>query len=142
MTDYRGRHEAPDQDSGQCFTTLGTCDSVYPLDVLEHPDWYGALLGETADLIRQATGIRRLTIYRAVPPGVGTINPGDWVAISEEYARRHSYGLMDGTIDDGSTDGVIICAEVESATLWGEGVLEEWGYQGPAIVGTLVEKDF
>ncbi|MGI6797694.1 hypothetical protein [Gordonia sihwensis] len=137
MNDYRGHHQAPGPDDvAQCFTTLGQDnDSVYPTDVLVHPDRYGAYNASTAALIRAAQTLDCLTIYRAVPPGVDTINPGDWVAISEEYARTHSYGLLDGTIDDGSTDGVILSVEVPAATLWSEGVLEEWGYHGPAIAG-------
>lgn len=138
MPDYRGHHQAPGPDSGQCFTTLGQSNEVYPRDVVQRPDWYGACSANTEALIRQARSVHRLMIYRAVPPGVETINRGDWVAISEEYARMHSYGLMDGTVDDGSTDGVILRAEVDSGWLWGEGVLEEWGYHGPDLAASIV----
>jgi len=107
-------------------------DSVFPQDVLDHPDWYGAQHQSTIELVRRCVGRPDTTIhiYRAVPPGIRTINPGDWVAISYEYALSHSYGLMDGTIDDGSTDGDIIHATTTADSLFSEGYLEEWGYWG------------
>lgn len=135
MADYRGQHQAPDVESGQRFDTLGEEWIVYPLDVRDNPHYYGAQHRVTIDLIRAAKSGQRVTIYRAVPPGVDTINPGDWVAIAKDYAREHSYGLMDGSVADGSADGIIISAEVPVETLYGEGALEEWGYNGPAITG-------
>lgn len=38
-----------------------------------------------------------VTIYRAVPKHIDTdINPGDWVAISREYAKEHGEGPLRG----------------------------------------------
>ncbi|WP_460691956.1 hypothetical protein [Neomicrococcus lactis] len=59
-------------------------------------------------------------IWRAVPEGVTTINPGDWVALSKEYATAESY----------AEGGHVIYAAARAGDLWSEGLLEEWGYQG------------
>ena len=62
-----------------------------------------------------------VTVWRAVPDGVDTINPGDWVAISRDYAAQH-----------GASERApcILEAQVLARELWSEGLLNEWGYQG------------
>lgn len=70
-----------------------------------------------------------VTVYRAVPLGTTRINCGDWVALSREYAVGESARVA----GDGSAEGNVISAVVPASALFSEGVLEEWGYQGPDI---------
>ena len=37
-------------------------------------------------------GFKKITIYRGVPEGVTEIRPGDWVALSKDYAAAHDRG--------------------------------------------------
>lgn len=131
--DYRLNHRAPRRDDEE-GTTVALSDiltgDVYPRDVLAHPDWYG---GEHAETIQQAKAAAgnpeaMVTVYRAVPPGVTRINRGDWVTLSRDYAQGHSYGLVAG--EGPESDGVIISAQVKASTIYSEGYLEEWGYDG------------
>lgn len=123
--DYRMHHRAPMRDDEE-HTTVALADignrTVFSADVLQHPDWYDAEHAETIRQIRAAAGHpdARVTVYRAVPAGVGQINRGDWVALSHEYAQRHSYDL-----EGPGVDGTVIASEVFS-----EGYLEEWGFDG------------
>lgn len=134
--DYRSHHQAPTREDGQALNALGADGAAYPPDVITHPEWYGAEYTTTIDLVKRANQLTTVQIYRAVPPGVSEISAGDWVALSVEYARVHSYGLLDSTVDDGSTDGVVLSAVVDAGLLFGEGnSLEEWGYDGPKITG-------
>lgn len=140
MNEYRMAHTAPDASNGQCITTLGVDDTIYGLDVLDQPELYGAEHQATTDTI---SSVRRhldeggvdlhVRVFRAVPPGVRTLNTGDWVSLSEDYAIQHSYSLMDGTKDDGSSDGDVISFLVHIEALYGQGDLEEWGYQGASL---------
>lgn len=64
----------------------------------------------------------RVRVWRAVPEGVTAISPGDWVALSEKYARAESQ----------IEHAQVITATATASELWSEGLLEEWGYQGTA----------
>lgn len=55
--------------------------------------------------------------------GVTHINPGDWVAISPEYAAG-----------DAQRGDHVITTRVRADQLWREGALEEWGLQGQPLV--------
>ena len=63
-----------------------------------------------------------MRVWRAVPEGVTAISPGDWVALSEKYARAESQ----------IEHAQVITATATASELWSEGLLEEWGYQGTA----------
>lgn len=135
MTDsYRISHRAPSFDEEGTTVRLdqvgGAHDQVFPRDVFEHPDWYGGTYDETIRQVRAAAQSgdpdRLVTVYRAVPLGVTQINPGDWVALSRSYAVDESYRSS----TDGSADGNVITARTPARTLYSEGYLEEWGYQG------------
>ena len=127
---YRLRHQAPGPDLEE-FTTvrldqLGTEeDQTMPADVLKHPQRYQARFRTTIEQLRRASGHpdQTVQVWRAVPRGVSQINPGDWVAISPEYAA--------GEMQPGDQ---VITARVRASDLWSEGVLEEWGFQGDTPV--------
>lgn len=127
---YRLSHQAPGpEEDGTTirFDQVGSAnDEVFPLDVLDKPQNYGLQHATTVNALTQARGNAdaEVRIYRAVPEGVTTINPGDWVAISKEYAEVEAQ--IEGSI--------IISAIVPARDLWSEGLLEEWGYQGLAIL--------
>ena len=134
-TTYRLSHRAPEQDDEDTNARLDQVlhSEVYPRDVLQHPDWYGARYPEAFRQVRAAATAgdpnRLVTIYRAVPIGVTRINTGDWVALSRSYANDKSQRVA----GDGSAAGNIITAQVLASSLYIEGILEEWGYQGPPI---------
>ena len=46
------------------------------------------------DQMHQVVALRmpHVTIYRAVPPGVTEIRPGDWVGLDRTYAANHDRG--------------------------------------------------
>ncbi|MEF3322881.1 hypothetical protein PV375_04205 [Gulosibacter sp. GYB002] len=95
MTDYRGRHAAPGPDGDGTTVRLdqvGTADdTVFPRDVTRYPERYGGTHahGNAQVADARANPDAMVTVWRAVPDGVDTINPGDWVAISRDYAAQH-----------------------------------------------------
>lgn len=142
MSRYSVSHTAPGPDYGGRIDRIGRAGEILPVDVMDHLDEYGAQYAETVETLRAVVGAGPagaslpVRIYRAVPPGVREINPGDWVALSQAYASVHSYSLMDGLVDDGSSDGELISVVVPARTLWTTAdSLEEWGYHGPALTG-------
>lgn len=96
LTDYRMSHGAPDRRSGGA--PLHDVEVVMP-DYYTHPHYYFSDSDRRHDrnvsqLIYSFKGQpdRWVTIYRAVPGNVTTINPGDWVTISKKYAQDHMAG--------------------------------------------------
>jgi hypothetical protein len=73
-------------------------------------------------------------MYRSVPRGVLTFNPGDWVAITKAYARDHGrHG------SDPGLDMPVIAARVSASRLFTSGdSYQEWGYDGPPLEGRVV----
>lgn len=112
--------------------------SQFPPDVYSHPHYYsfgGDEMGErkTHAIIREYRDEpdKPITIYRAVPDGVMSINTGDWVTITREYAAMHALHPTDP-----EQDYPIISATVPARTLLNGGNdLLEWGYWGPPITG-------
>lgn len=66
-----------------------------------------------------------VTMFRALPKDApDTINPGDWVSISRDYAVQHGISNLDD-------DFKVIAAETRAGDLWTEGnSVCEWGYWG------------
>ena len=124
--DYRLSHRAPGHEDDGTTVRLdqvgGRHDEEFPSDVGQHPERYGALHSTTVDQVRMASGRpdARIQVWRAVPEGVTAISPGDWVALSEQYARAESQ----------VEHGQVITATATASELWSEGLLEKWGYQG------------
>lgn len=68
-------------------------------------------------------------IYRAAPPGTESINPGDWISLSSEYAHRHGRHATDS-----SRDWPVYTASVPQRHVhWDENDPDEHGYNGPVI---------
>ena len=126
MSDHRMTH--------QPFSDGPSIDDMTPMfgeDVYEHPEWYTFGAGEAyeRESRRVFLSVRGrpdalVTIYRAVPPGVTEIRPGDWVAISEEYARRHA--IQD---DNPTNDWPVVSRQVPAREVrTGGSDLIEWGW--------------
>lgn len=124
---YQQGHSAPGRADGEnddLFQIVSGTGDMLPPDVLEHPDWYGAMHEETVRALRNVSSPDDLvTIYRAVPDDVHHINSGDWVTLSRAYAQGHS----DAGNITGQVQGHIISAQVPAKHLYTDGVLEEWG---------------
>lgn len=136
--DYRMQHRAPDRDSGAPLFDL-TGNGIYPSDFYDRPDWYPAGHDSDGDALGIIYRVRgrpeaRLWMYRAVPRGILTFNPGDWVAITKAYARDHGrHG------SDPGLDMPVIAARVSAARLFTAGdSYQEWGYDGPPLEGHVV----
>lgn len=135
---YRMKHGAPDADSGAPAHDL-TVRGVYPRDVYETLRQYRS--GDKFDydaesVVRRLRGKpdARVQICRAVPKGVKTINPGDWVSITKGYARQHGKHSSDP-----SRDMPIICARVPAREIHTAGdSLLEWGYNGQKPLKAIV----
>lgn len=125
--DYRLTHKAPGK-AGAPLHDL-TVNDVYPKDVYQTLHQYkDHNPGDDYSLaaIRKYKGKpdASVMIYRAVPKGVTTINPGDFVTLAKEYAKNHAYKLE----DDGS-NGVVIKMTVKANQLYTDGnSINEWGY--------------
>lgn len=126
VSDYRSSHQ-PFADG----PTLDRMDDMFGPDVYAHPEWWswdvdGGGRGEATRALLAARGRpdAPVTIYRAVPPGVDRINPGDWVTTSEAYARQHA--IQD---DDPANDWPVVSLTVRAAEVrTGGSDIFEWGY--------------
>lgn len=125
--DYRMEHRPPDAEGGAPLHEL-TDNGIYPADVYTHPRYYTTSPDEDT-AARIAARLRgnpdaMVRVFRAVPPGVNAINPGDWVTPVRAYARRHG---MDAT--DSAKDWPVISMRVKASELFTDGnSLAEWGY--------------
>jgi hypothetical protein len=141
--DYRGAHSAPGRDGG---APLHALTELYPEDVYS-PDGmrlYGSGLREDAAKDREMFAIiervrgnpdAELIMYRAVPEGVDTINPGDWVTPSREYAIEHGEGPMRGQYR-------IIEQRVRAGDLFTDGnYIYEFGYDPMPVAKPVDNRD-
>lgn len=139
---YQMAHR-PDE-SGPAINSLDD-GTMLPLDVYDNPQFYtgftsGDIFRDISSTLRQVRGkpdSTPITIYRSAPEGSG-INPGDWVTISEAYARLH----MDSS-GDASSDVVYKKVVPASHVLFAGNDLAEWGYfpQGRAAYGSFAITD-
>lgn len=130
--DYQTGHQPPD-DSDPLYD-LGSTGLYFPSDVYENPEVYayGARTDYARESIRVIKEVRgkpdaMVTIYRAAPPGLGSINTGDWVAVARSYAQMHLES-------NGKSDWKVYSASVPARTIrCGENDLIEYGYWGPSV---------
>lgn len=122
VTDYRGQHAAPDAEYG---APLWDVSAMMP-DYYTHPEWFRTGddecdgMSERAILRCQGNPDAPVWMWRAVPAGVTTFNPGDWVTTSKPYARQHMAD-MDGWH--------VIARRVRARELFTEGnSINEWGW--------------
>ena len=124
--DYRIPHRAPMHDSGSPLYDL---TDTYPDDIYgpNGVQYYGTREPWDARSIRVIQLSRNkpnqtIQIFRAVPKEVksNTINPGDWVTASREYATQHGKGLGKYKL---------LSKIVPAKTLFTNGdSIHEWGY--------------
>jgi hypothetical protein len=124
--DYRMDHRAPMHDSG---SPLHDVTGTYPDDIYgpKAIQYYGTREPWDSRSIRVIQLSRNkpnqtIQIFRAVPKEVksNTINPGDWVTASKEYAAQHGRGLGKYKV---------LTKIVPAKTLFTNGdSIHEWGY--------------
>lgn len=124
---YRDSHLAPDADGGFNSHQLA---NVYPdLNSRNFAREYGdgrPYDAKTVKIMRemQKNPEGEITVYRAVPAGIeaNTLNYGDWVAITKDYAIEHGNSRFDGKYK-------IIEQKVKGSDLYTDGnSIDEWGY--------------
>ena len=127
---YRSSHSAPGPDFGAPLHDLTGGGQMYPADVYSSKavQYYGTGFDqadkEAFDLARKVRGNpnAEVTMYRAVPKGVGGINAGDWVTLSKDYAKVHGESVLNG-------DYKIIKKKVKAKDLWTNAdSIQELGY--------------
>lgn len=128
--DYRGHHQPWDEGPPLHDMHQG---GVMPDDVYTHPQYYTGT-EHPQESWRQMRGARgqpdkTVTIYRAVPHGIGHINHGDWVSLSHRYTREHAKHPTDPAQDMPTIKAQVPARHVRFA---GDD-LNEWGYYGPSI---------
>lgn len=129
-TSYRAQHQAPGPDYG---ASMDDVRGMYPDDFYDGNAlrYYG-----TGDDVADRQSLQAImtarddpnamiTVYRAVPRNVDSINDGDWVTPSLSYARTHGDNALGG-------DYVILDITVPARHLWTNAdSLNEWGlYRG------------
>jgi hypothetical protein len=141
--DYRGGHQPNwEEDPG-----AHEVDKVYP-DYYEHPEYYHHMMPhrpeyggyevqnnryhrETRSALMKARGNPNasMDVYRAAPPHVKSINQGDWVTPSPEYARVHAMQN-----DNPADDWPVLHARAPAKHLRATGdMITEFGYSGPTV---------
>lgn len=97
-----------------------------PKDIYEHPEYYS--IGDKkylSETMQQLNKVRNkpdaeITIYRATTGD--SINDGDWITLSKEYAKMHNESQLDNK-------GKVLEMKVKAKDIQFAGdALEEWGY--------------
>jgi hypothetical protein len=124
-TDYRGYHTAPRRADG--FGAPATNVEEMMPDFYERPNIYTTGMPQAdKESVSALMAIRGkpnkpVTIYRAVPEGADTINPGDWVTMSPTYAKQHLLSNLEA--------GHVISKTIPAGDLWFDGdSINEFGY--------------
>jgi hypothetical protein len=123
---YRMQHQPLTRadEFGSPATNIG--DEMMP-GFYENPNLYGSGYAEADKESRRVLVAIKdkpdapVTIYRTVPEGVDTINPGDWVTLSPTYAQEHLRSNVAG--------GKVISMTIPAKDLWFDGnSINEFGY--------------
>jgi hypothetical protein len=131
-TTYRGSHTAPNREFGAPLHDLTGGGQMYPADVYspKAAQYYGTGYPmadrQAFDLARRVRGNpnAEVTMYRAVPkdPSISSINAGDWVTLSKDYAKTHGESALMGNYK-------IISKKVKAKDLWTNAdSIHEFGY--------------
>ena len=120
------RHDGP---YGRGLSKRGPKEPVHlpttGVDIPGHPEETDEEFAARQE--RRRNGEHFVTVYRAAPKGVKTINHGDWVSLSKSYAR--SNGVVS---DDKTKDQPVYKARVKAKHVrWAGDSLNEFGYFGP-----------
>ncbi len=136
---YRGSHTAPGPDFGAPLHDLTGGGQMYPADVYSGNAvrYYGTGY-PTADreAFSLANRVRNkpdavVTAYRAVPndPKITSINQGDWVTLSKDYAKQHGESVL-------GKDYKIIAEKVKAKELYTNAdSIHEFGYWPAGLLG-------
>lgn len=122
---------------GERTLTIPDLAAALGPDAFSHPrdHGYGECDEETKHQLRRVRDApeAQVRIYRALPPGLGEINTGDWVTLSQDYARQHA--MRD---DTAANDWPIVYADVPANSVLTDGKdLDEYGYNGPSLTGLV-----
>lgn len=137
---YRREHQPTGPESGGArLDDMTGGGEVFPDDIYSSKglDYYGNRKSkhdrESFNIIQEVRNQpdAEVTIYRAVPKGIDTINPGDFVTLSEDYARLHG---SSGYGPAGKDAGVVLSKKVKVRDVFSDGNdLNEFGYFGAKI---------
>lgn len=126
--DYMGEHKAPSSENGYPITDLNECygDEVYSHQCERLFGTREGFDAESCSIIRSVKGEpnAKIKVYRAVPDSKNdvTIDEGNWVTISEKYAKAHGNSRLKGKYK-------IISKVVKAGDLYSEcNSIHEWGY--------------
>ncbi len=130
---YRGSHTAPGPDFGAPLYDLTGGGQMYPADVYsaKAAQYYGTGFPKAdREAFALAQRVRgnpdaEVTMYRAVPKdeNITSINAGDWVTLSKDYAKTHGESALRG-------DYKILSQKVKAKDLWTNAdSIHEFGYQ-------------
>ena len=136
---YRGSHTAPGPDFGAPLYDLTGGGQMYPADVYSAKavQYYGTGYPradkEAFALAQRVRGNpdAEITMYRAVPKdeNITSINAGDWVTLSKDYAKTHGESALGG-------DYKILSQKVKAKDLWTNAdSIHEFGYQPSGLLG-------
>jgi hypothetical protein len=129
---YRGSHTAPGPDFGTPLFDLTGKGQMYPADVYSanavryYGTGYPAADREAFALARRVRNKPDavVTAYRAVPNDekITSINQGDWVTLSKDYAKQHGESVLGGNYK-------IIAEKVKAKELYTNAdSIHEFGY--------------
>ena len=135
-TSYRGSHTAPNPEFGAPLYDLTGGGQMYPADVYSPKavQYYGTGFPKAdKEAFALANKVRgnpdaEVTMYRAVPKdqNISSINAGDWVTLSKEYAKNHGESVL-------GNDYKILSQKVKAKDLWTNAdSIHEFGYQPQA----------
>lgn len=130
---YRGSHTAPGPDFGAPLHDLTGGGQMYPADVYsaKAAQYYGTGYPKAdKEAFALAHRVRgnpeaEVTMYRAVPKdeSITSINPGDWVTLSKDYAKTHGESVLENNYN-------ILSQKVKAKDLWTNAdSIHEFGYQ-------------
>ena len=129
---YRGQHTAPGPEFGAPLHDLTGGGQMYPSDVYSasasriYGTGYPKADREAFDLAKRVKGNpdAEVVMYRAVPKDekITSINPGDWVTLSKEYAKTHGESVLGNNYK-------ILTKKVKAKNLWTNAdSIHEFGY--------------
>lgn len=134
MPDYGMTHRPPMRDAGAPLHDVTGGGEFYPDDIYgpNGARYYGS--GPSMSVVdRKAISLihslrgkpdSSVTIYRAVPKSItgAQINRGDWVSITEDYARQHGDSVLNG-------DYQILSKQAKARDIFTNAdSFHEWGY--------------
>ncbi len=133
--DYTGVHEAPYRDAEGYHASLDDVSPMYGDDIYtgNAKRYYSQSPADddAINIIQQAANNpeKEITLFRAVPKDApDTMQRGDWVAITEEYAKEHGSRYIDG-------DYKVLELKTKAKNIFTDGNSpSEWGFDPKSIM--------